>query len=129
MLERLKNCFRALTNKTAISTDEKLKLRKSNVRVHVTLMASFYVFVGGPVVCAVYILAPFLSESTDLNLNEDLLSTVKELYLTVLPIASGILAYWFANRATLKSPEPVSDAAAKTQEQSKGVNKDGQPSP
>ena len=66
----------------------KLEDRRSGVRVWVTRGAAGYVFVGIPLLVAVRLV---LGD----NVNID---AVKDLYLLGVPVASGVIGYWFAAR-------------------------------
>ena len=71
--------------------DKDLARRKSQVRVRVTYIAAGYVFIGaiiliiGALVC-------------------DNVTTAKDIFLSVLPIATGVITYWFADRSRGKKP-------------------------
>ncbi len=65
-----------------------LEDRRSGVRVWVTRGAAGYVFVGIPLLVAVRLV---LGD----NVNID---AVKDLYLLGVPVASGVIGYWFAAR-------------------------------
>ena len=62
---------------------------KSWVRVSVTYAAALYIFLGG---MALMIVCLF-------NESVHNLDTVKDLYLTIFPVATGIVTYWFAARS------------------------------
>lgn len=63
--------------------------RKSKVRVFVTILAAWYVFgVSAALVGALWIDA----------LDGTKLQIAKDVYMTVLPVATGIITYWFASR-------------------------------
>ena len=63
--------------------------RKSRVRVWVTKAAAIWVFLGSAVlVAALWI--------EDLDANK--LQAAKDIYMTVLPVATGVITYWFASR-------------------------------
>ena len=63
--------------------------RKSRVRVFVTQLAAWYVFgVSAALVGALWIDA----------LDGTKLQIAKDVYMTVLPVATGIITYWFASR-------------------------------
>lgn len=63
--------------------------RKSRVRVWVTKAAATWVFLGSAaLVAALWI--------EDLDANK--LQAAKDIYMTVLPVATGVITYWFASR-------------------------------
>ena len=68
---------------------EDMDKTKSWVRVMVTYMAAAYIFPGGIGLIVVCLVIE--------NVNN--LDTVKDLYLTVFPVATGIVTYWFATRS------------------------------
>ena len=68
--------------------------RKSCVRVVVTYLAALFVFVGGPVIILAFGAGWVKAETS---------GDMKEVFMTVLPIATGILTYWFADRAANKA--------------------------
>ncbi len=64
---------------------ELLEIRRSWVRIIISLAATLFLFFGGPLFIGflVYI---------------DKLDDAKNLFTTILPIASSIIAFWFAGR-------------------------------
>lgn len=63
--------------------------RKSRVRVWVTKAAATWVFLGSAaIVAALWI--------DDLDATK--LQAAKDIYMTVLPVATGVITYWFASR-------------------------------
>ncbi len=75
--------------------------RKSRVRVWVTKAAACWVFLGS----AVLVAALWIEE-----LDADKLQAAKDIYMTVLPVATGVITYWFASRGisskNSKPPHP-----------------------
>lgn len=69
-----------------IELEEKLQLKRSGVRIHVTKLAAWFVFVITSVLVAI-------------ALWKDDFTAAKDLFLTVLPVATGIITYWFADRS------------------------------
>ncbi len=65
--------------------EETLAERRSLVRIIVTYAATGYVFIGS----IALIIALWVAED---------LSAAKEVFTMVLPIATGIITYWFASR-------------------------------
>ena len=63
--------------------------RKSRVRVWVTKAAATWVFLGSAAIVA----ALWIEE-----LDADKLQAAKDIYMTVLPVATGVITYWFASR-------------------------------
>ncbi|MDE2877891.1 hypothetical protein [Candidatus Palauibacter soopunensis] len=70
---------------SSISIEE----RKSRVRVWVTKAAAYWVFLGS----AVLVAALWIDE-----LDAEKMQAAKDIYMTVLPVATGVITYWFASR-------------------------------
>lgn len=68
---------------------EKLETRRSLVRIVVTYFAATFIFVGGLIV----LIGSWAGKIAGGDLN-----AAKELYLTILPIATTVVTYWFASR-------------------------------
>ncbi len=73
-----------------MSNEQSIKERRSMVRVWVTRAAAAYIFGGS---AALIIVAFAIPDSAGL-------STAKDIFLSVLPVGTGIVTYWFANRAS-----------------------------
>ena len=73
------------------NTDSELKLRKSRVRVIVTYSATGFVFLGATILIIWFLSCGKFTEA-------------KDLFLAVLPVATGIITYWFADRSRAKKP-------------------------
>ena len=71
-------------------TKDDLEARRSGVRVFVTRIATIYVFGGS----AVLIAALWFWDAKD-NTNARM---AKDLFMAVLPVATGVVTYWFASR-------------------------------
>ena len=78
-----------------ITAEETRQDRRSRVRVQVTYWAALYIF-GGSV--ALIILALYG------KLNADNFDVVREIFTMILPIATGVVTYWFATR---QQPGPL----------------------
>ena len=76
--------------------------KKSGVRIFITIWAAIYVFLGS----SLLIIAIFLGTLPDTKLQ-----IAKDLFLTVLPVATGVITYWFASRppSTRKKDENNGD--------------------
>ena len=61
--------------------------RKSQVRVTVTKIAAWWVFAGS----AALVLASIGAEAAAYQI-------AKDVFMTVLPVATGVITYWFASR-------------------------------
>ena len=75
---------------------------KSQVRVYVTHLAAAFVFGGGALL--ILVLGAGWVEAKDANV-----TAMKEIFMTVLPIATGVITYWFADRAASKAREEGSE--------------------
>ena len=69
---------------------------KSYVRVMVTYAATLFIFGGGA-----WLMYAFLNASS----TEELANAegMKEIYMTIFPVATGIVTYWFATRSNSKT--------------------------
>ena len=72
-----------------MSVREQIEMRRSKVRIWVTYSAALYVFLGSLVLILAFAIAG--AQGTGLPL-------AKEVFTMVLPIATGIITYWFASR-------------------------------
>lgn len=92
------------------SSQEKKDIRRNWVRIIVTYIATGFIFVVGAylIVCITLGEIIFVSsgESDTLiksqELNIERINLAKDFYLSILPVATGILAYWFGSRKTSK---------------------------
>lgn len=73
----------------------KQEVAKSRVRVWVTHLAATFVFGGGAAL--VLVLGTGWVDADQANV-----VAMKEVFMTVLPIATGVITYWFADRAASK---------------------------
>jgi len=71
--------------------EKELARRKSAVRVRVTYAATGYALLGALVLIIGAV------ASGDIN-------TGKDIFLAVLPVATGVITYWFADRSRGKKP-------------------------
>ena len=69
------------------NTEEKMKTRKSWVRVLVTYLAAIFLFIGGGI---------FITFLTWTGRREDAIA----LFNTILPVSAAIISYWFAGRGS-----------------------------
>ena len=72
---------------------EAIEARRSKVRVRVTYAAAAYVFGGSAVLISALWYDPLDAEK---------LNVAKDVFMIVMPVATGIITYWFASR---KPPE------------------------
>lgn len=85
------------------STKERIEERRSRVRVYVTYAATIYAFVGSGILIASALWADALDAAK--------LTTAKDVFMTVLPVATGIITYWFASRKSEEHP-PTDESGA-----------------
>ena len=74
-----------------MDNEEKLKLKRSQVRVYVTYIATGFVFFGSATLILWLMYCKMFVQA-------------KDLFLGVLPVATGIITYWFADRSRSKNP-------------------------
>ena len=104
---------------------ERIEERRSRVRVYVTYAATIYTFVGSGILIASALWADTLDAAK--------LTTAKDVFVTVLPVATGIITYWFASRKSEEQPPtnesgttPVATSSVEQGEQQGGPNRDEQ---
>ena len=103
-----KKGFARFTSSSALSVNQRIKLlelRKSRVRVVVTYAATFFLFGGGAVFIWLLLFPGELGIELKAGTEGDpdfvainTLSEAKNLFMAILPIASSIIAFWFAGR-------------------------------
>ena len=95
--------------KIQMTPDQIIKSRRSWVRIGVTYLAALFVFGGGLVL--------MWSGRSYTEQNKGGFDFAMDVFVTVLPIATGVITYWFATRGTDKQSEtetpPVEDDSAK----------------
>ena len=96
---RYRSTLDRLLGRDGISVGERTALRRSRVRVYVTLLAGFYLFLGIPA------FAFMLLFYEDLGVKATGLDHAKDLFLATMPIASGVIAHWFGARSGEKLKE------------------------
>ena len=84
------------SNKVSYTFKEKKELRRSRVRIWVTFGAAAYLFIFGPALVAFLL---FYKPAGDAD-------AAKDLFMYLVPVASGIIAYWFGAR---KNGEAAAD--------------------
>ena len=72
-----------------LTSKERNEERRSKVRVWVTYAATTYIFLGS----AVLIAALWIDK-----LPADKLTIARDVFMMVLPVATGVVTYWFASR-------------------------------
>lgn len=72
---------------------------KSSVRIVITFLSAIYVFGG-----AAYLIRLAATCTYESNVCSQF-EGVKDAYLLVLPVATGIITYWFAERSKSKKPD------------------------
>ena len=68
------------------------EIKKSKVRIHITYVATAFIFLGGG-----FLVAWFVSKGQQ----EDAM----DVFNIILPIAAGIVTYWFAARSNRKKKD------------------------
>ena len=93
------------------TSEELVEQRRSRVRVIVTYAAAAYIFLGsGALIAALWVE----------NIPAEKLSTAKDVFTMVMPVAAGIIAYWFASRKPVSSAfEPPDGKSGKQEETEK----------
>ncbi len=81
--------------------DAKRKIMRSYVRILVTYAAGAFVFVGG------FLLMVAAGVG---GLNGTSFTNAKDVFMLILPIATGILTYWFAERTATKGKTKGDDS-------------------
>ena len=76
--------------------EEQLEWKRSGVRRLVTYGAASFAFAGGGLLMVLAFIEPWLNEAYK-TVNLDI-GAAKDIYLSILPTAIGIIGYWFGNR-------------------------------
>lgn len=76
------------------TAQEIIESRRSWVRVWVTYAATFYAFAGA----LGLIIGLWFADAAPAALDD-----IKDIFLTVLPVATGVITYWFATRQPSES--------------------------
>lgn len=76
-----------------------LEARRSKVRVRVTYAATLFVFAGGPLL----IVALLWRKDVE---------SAKSVFTAILPVASGVIAYWFGTRRPAESDRTLTTQVA-----------------
>ena len=66
--------------------EDRITIRRNWVRILVTYIATGFIFIGG-----IGLIGLALYSSIDVE-------KAKDIYLSILPVATGIIAYWFGSR-------------------------------
>ena len=82
------------------TTGEKIALIRSWVRVWVTYAAAAYVFGGG--LWMIYVVSVYKFKD---DVDQQAIEHMKDIFLAVLPIATGVITYWFASVGRGKSKD------------------------
>ncbi len=102
-----------LCSGTQMTVEERRQDRRSKVRVIVTYWAALYIFGGAAALIALALWG---------NLTKDNFEIVREIFTLALPIATGVITYWFATRQQGQpettvpetSPEPSGESLTST---------------
>ena len=77
------------TIEQASSKKDEMENKRSRVRIYVTYAATYFLFLGGATMIIALLIMGKPDEATNL-------------FMSILPVASGIVAYWFAARPATK---------------------------
>lgn len=77
--------------------DELLQLMRSSVRIIVTIAATAYVFGGIAVLVWLY-----CGPKDATKITETTLAEIHDIFMVGVPLASGVIGYWFASRSAEK---------------------------
>lgn len=88
--------------KSATPVEDKIKLRRSRVRMWVTYGAAWFLFGGGALFVGYLAWYP-VTAVPDGQVNN--LATAKEIFFVLVPIATSIVTYWFAARQSEEPPQ------------------------
>ena len=80
-----------------MTVEERRRDRRSKVRVQVTYWAALYVFGGAAALIALVLWG---------EIDEGSFDSVREIYTLGLPIATGVITYWFASRQQGQQGDP-----------------------
>ena len=97
---------------TAEVVEAKRKKMRSAVRVCITYGAGAYVLLGGVMLMATALFGGETTQTVDgvTTTTSAMFGEAKDVFLATLPIATGILTYWFADRSATKGrEEPPND--------------------
>lgn len=81
--------------RSASPIEDRIKLRRSRVRMWVTYGAAWFLFGGGALFVGYLAWNP-VTEVPDGQVNN--LATAKEIFFVLVPVATSIVTYWFAAR-------------------------------
>ena len=84
-------------SKDGYTVEERRTLRKSWVRIVVTVMAALFLFGGGLWSLKLLLDPALYAKDGDMLPNA---RAAVDMFMHLVPIASGILAFWFASRGT-----------------------------
>ncbi|MCY3673897.1 MAG: hypothetical protein OXH65_05755 [Paracoccaceae bacterium] len=75
--------------------DVELEKRRSKVRVLVTYAAAVFIFLGGPLLLILPVIASMYNPERDFTA---IIAACKDVFVIILPIATGIVTHWFVSR-------------------------------
>lgn len=93
-----------------LTSKEQIDQRRSRVRVWVTYSAAVFVFVGSPVLMGFLIYKDKYDEALGL-------------FNTILPVATGVISFWFAARSVTQQSQPTEQGQGKNDGKTDGNNK------
>ena len=103
---------------TADIVDAKRKKMRSAVRVCITYGAGAYVVLGGVMLMATALFGGETTQTADgvTTTTSAMFGEAKDVFLATLPIATGILTYWFADRGATKGQDEARKGPPKPSE-------------
>lgn len=104
-----------MTEEELSKLEREKELKKSRVRVRLTYWAGAYVFGGGAALAALCVMSIWITK-----LDNAALGVAKDFYLLVLPVATGIITYWFATRSS--AGKSADNRGTREQQESTNVN-------
>lgn len=124
------------------SHKEDLEKSKSRVRVRVTYAATAFIFAIGGLLVLALLFEPYLAlvfnyvmghlprpadaSPSDMKVGGLNFTDAKDLFLAILPVASGIIAFWFGNRKSEapSTTEPHNSPGDGGKQDDEGKNRD-----
>ena len=101
-----------------LTPEQRIKSRRSSVRVFVTYAAAAYAFLGGLLLIYFALKVEMPTDEKAQNFVREQWQFAKDLFVTILPIATGVITYWFATRRT--DNQEQSESVVEENEQDKG---------
>jgi len=84
-----------MTDNNQNNLEVELEKRRSRVRVLVTYAAAVFIFLGGPLLLILPVIASIFIPDRDFTA---VIAACKDVFVIILPIATGIVTHWFVSR-------------------------------